>query len=115
MHVRVRRSLDWRNHQRRGVRITIADTGHGIEASRLERIFEAFYTTKGDNGTGLGLWIARDLIQKHGGTIRVHSSTSLHRRGSAFSVFLPYEASGQITAQTSGSTASRLEEMVLPS
>ena len=42
----------------RGVRITIADTGHGMSPNTLNRLFEPFYTTKDLNGTGLGLWIS---------------------------------------------------------
>jgi signal transduction histidine kinase len=53
------------------VRITIADTGTGIETAALDRLFEAFYTTKGIGGTGLGLWIIQELIEKIGGSIRI--------------------------------------------
>ena len=58
----------------KGVRVTIADTGTGIAPDALNRIFEPFYTTKGIGGTGLGLWIIQELIEKIGGTIRVRSS-----------------------------------------
>jgi signal transduction histidine kinase len=53
-----------------GVRIEVADTGPGILADRLERIFEPWMTTKpAGQGTGLGLGIARDVVAAHGGTI----------------------------------------------
>ena len=72
-----------------GVRITIADTGHGMpEATRL-RIFEPFYTTKGINGTGLGLWISHGIVEKHQGTLSVRSSVNPDRHGTIFSLFLP--------------------------
>ncbi len=72
-----------------GVRITIADTGHGMpEATRL-RIFEPFYTTKGINGTGLGLWISHGIVEKHQGSLSVRSSVNPNRHGTIFSLFLP--------------------------
>ncbi len=56
------------------VRITIADNGHGIGPSTLPQIFEPFFTTKGSIGNGLGLWISKQIIEKHGGAVQVHSS-----------------------------------------
>ncbi len=79
-----------RGHRgRKGVRVTIADNGPGISRTVLERIFEPFFTTKGAKGTGLGLWVTRGLIEKHGGAIRVWSSTQPGKSGTAFSIFLP--------------------------
>jgi signal transduction histidine kinase len=57
----------------------------------MRRIFEPFYTTKGITGTGLGLWITKDLIAKHDGVISIRSSTRAGRAGTVVSVFLPYE------------------------
>ncbi|MGE5206272.1 MAG: sensor histidine kinase [Chlamydiota bacterium] len=65
--------------------IVVADTGRGIAAEHLPHIFRPFYTTKG-NGTGLGLSLARRIVEEHGGRIEV-SSTVGH--GSTFTVFLP--------------------------
>jgi PAS domain S-box-containing protein len=82
-----------RTHQRpsgpRGVRITVADNGHGIVPELKARIFEPFFTTKTATGTGLGLWVTREIIDKHQGTIRVHSSQLSGRSGTIFSIFLP--------------------------
>ncbi len=72
-----------------GARITIADTGHGMPEETRRHIFEPFYTTKGINGTGLGLWISHGIVQKHNGTLSVRSSTDPVRHGTAFSLFLP--------------------------
>ena len=72
-----------------GIRITIADTGSGMTESVRARIFEAFYSTKGNNGTGLGLWISKGIIDKHRGTIQFKSSTSNGRSGTVFVIFLP--------------------------
>jgi signal transduction histidine kinase len=90
LFVRVHPARDWRNGQV-GYRILVADSGHGISQETSKRLFDAFYTTKGDNGTGLGLWIINQLVQKHGGYIRFRSrgqSTS-RSSGTLFTVFLP--------------------------
>ena len=70
------------------IRITIADNGEGINAALLPKIFEPFFTTKGSTGNGLGLWVCKQIIEKHGGSIRVHSRT-LDPRGTSFSLILP--------------------------
>jgi PAS domain S-box-containing protein len=82
-------AVDPRDLSRHGVRITIADTGFGIPAKHLENIFEPFFTTKKDTGTGLGLWVSRELVEKHGGSLRVRSRTSDPLSGTVFSIFLP--------------------------
>lgn len=76
--------------ERRGVRITIADTGHGMSAKVRARIFEPFYTTKELNGTGLGLWISAGIIDRHQGRIYLRSSDHPTHHGTVFCVFLPY-------------------------
>lgn len=72
-----------------GLRITIADTGHGMSRQVQARLFEAFYTTKGENGTGLGLWISRGIVEKHSGSLRIRSSNHPGHNGSVFRIFLP--------------------------
>ena len=74
----------------RGLRITIADTGHGMSPATLSRIFEAFFTTKDLNGTGLGLWISADIVQRHKGRMTVRSSQHPRYHGTVFSLFLPF-------------------------
>jgi signal transduction histidine kinase len=96
--LRVVRAHEWSNNQRSGVRITIADTGSGIQASDLTHIFEPFYTTKKETGTGLGLWLAYGIVQKHGGWIRVASRTVPGSSGTVFAVFLP-ESPGAASSQ----------------
>ena len=59
----------------RGVRITVADTGAGMEQRTLSRVFEPFFTTKGIGGTGLGLWITLELVKNNRGQIKIRSST----------------------------------------
>jgi len=74
---------------RRGVRVTIADNGAGIAPENRHNIFEPFFTTKKDVGTGLGLWVAQEIVSKHGGAVRVRSRTGDGRSGTVFTVFLP--------------------------
>jgi PAS domain S-box-containing protein len=95
----VARSRDWSSHgigaRRTGVRITIADNGSGIRDADQSRIFEPFYSTKGDAGTGLGLWLSHGIVQKHEGSIRVRSRTAAGSRGTVFLIFLP-DSAGRI-------------------
>ena len=79
---------------RQGVRVTVMDNGSGIAAEDRKKIFEPFYTTKKDVGTGLGLWLTLDLVRKHQGSIRLRSSTQPGRTWTAFSVFLPERPPG---------------------
>ncbi|QHN05163.1 PAS domain S-box protein [Granulicella sp. WH15] len=74
-----------------GIRITIADTGHGMEPKTLARIFEPFYTTKDLNGTGLGLWISSGIVERHQGRLDVRSTTHPIHHGTVFTLFLPLE------------------------
>ncbi len=78
------------NRQIPGVRITIADNGVGIPSASFGRIFEPFFTTKENVGTGLGLWVSREIIERHKGSIRMRSSTVGGRSGTTASVFLPH-------------------------
>lgn len=77
----------------RGARITVADTGAGMEQATLRRLFEPFFTTKGIGGTGLGLWITQELVKKNQGRIRVRSSTKPGRCGTVFTLTFPHSTS----------------------
>ena len=85
--VRVSKSHTWGDHKP-GLRVTVLDTGSGIPAQAQKKLFEPFFTTKADVGTGLGLWITKNIVEKHGGNIRFVSGTGL-QHGTAFSIFLP--------------------------
>jgi PAS domain S-box-containing protein len=74
----------------KGIRITVADTGTGMDAVTLSRLFEAFFSTKGIGGTGLGMWITKELIEKNGGVIKVRSSTDPASSGTVVSMFFPH-------------------------
>jgi signal transduction histidine kinase len=73
----------------KGIRITISDNGAGIPADKRGQLFELFYTTKGNKGTGIGLWVCLGIVQKYGGKIRLRSAVRSGRSGTTFSVFLP--------------------------
>jgi PAS domain S-box-containing protein len=92
LRLRAYRSREYNNSRKTGVRIVIADSGNGIPRQNIQRIFEPFYTTKGEKGSGLGLWVSQGIISKHGGYINVRSSTSNERSGTVFSIFLPASA-----------------------
>jgi signal transduction histidine kinase len=83
-------SHDWIN-DREGIRITVADDGTGMSPATLHRIFEAFFSTKGITGTGLGLWVSREIVDKHQGHLRARSRERRDGQpgGTAFSLFLP--------------------------
>jgi PAS domain S-box-containing protein len=87
--VKVINSVDWRDLTTPGVRVLIGDDGPGIPANSRRRIFDQFYTTKGDEGTGIGLWVSRGIVHKYGGTIHVRSSVNEGHSGTLFSVFIP--------------------------
>jgi PAS domain S-box-containing protein len=72
----------------RGIQVTVADTGQGITDELRGRIFEPFVTSKGMTGTGLGLWVSKEIVQKHKGSIRVRSRSNGAWRGTVFVVFL---------------------------
>lgn len=91
LRVRVYSSQEWSNSRKPGVRIVIADTGEGIDSHHRRRLFEPFFTTKAEKGTGLGLWVSQGIVEKHGGFIRLKSSTGPNQRGTVFSIFLPSE------------------------
>ncbi|MGI4852906.1 MAG: ATP-binding protein [Janthinobacterium lividum] len=74
---------------RPGVLLTVADTGLGIPADTLLRLFQPFNSTKGIRGTGLGLWVARGILQKHGGSIRVRTRYTGVHTGTVFRLFFP--------------------------
>lgn len=89
MHARAAVVHEWRGRWRHGLRLIVADNGSGIAAKDLPRISNRFFTTKGQGGTGLGLSFVKDAVQKHGGELRVRSSTRPGRSGTVLTIFLP--------------------------
>ena len=91
IHLRTREGKDARSGEP-GIRVVVADTGQGMNAETLARIAEPFFTTKGANGTGLGLWVSHDLLKKHHAAMRNKSRNRPGRSGTVFSIFLPLKA-----------------------
>ena len=71
-----------------GATVIIADNGSGVSEEVRPHLFQPFFTTKGENGTGLGLWVSRGIINKHGGNIELVSNTNDGAHGTVVSVFL---------------------------
>ncbi len=84
--LRVRTHLFHKDEVREMIRIVVADTGSGISELMLNSMFEPFVTTKGERGTGLGLWIVKGIVENHGGRLRVRSRVN---RGTVFMIELP--------------------------
>jgi PAS domain S-box-containing protein len=78
---------------RAGLRLTVADDGCGISKAARSRVFEPFFSTKPEIGVGLGMWVSREIIQRHGGSIRLRTSDDVARHGTAVVIFLPFENS----------------------
>jgi signal transduction histidine kinase len=73
---------------RDGISVTVADSGQGMSKATLDRLFHPFVTTKGEAGTGLGLWVSKGILDKHQAKISVRSKV---RTGSVFRLFLPLD------------------------
>jgi signal transduction histidine kinase len=91
--LRSRDGTDWRTG-RKGLVLTIADEGSGISHATMERLFEPFFTTKGLSGSGLGLWVSHEIMQRHQGRLLVRSrvrEAAGGKGGTVFAMFLPFE------------------------
>ncbi len=84
--LRVRTRLRHKDELRQNIIISIADSGCGIAKDMVQTMFEPFVTTKGERGTGLGLWIVKGIVENHGGKLRVRSKVG---KGTVFSIALP--------------------------
>jgi PAS domain S-box-containing protein len=89
--LRTRMGTNWKSGEK-GVVITVADTGTGMSAQTQARLFNPFFTTKGMTGNGLGLWVSKEIVDRHRGLLRVRSSQSPAPHGTVFNVFLPFDA-----------------------
>jgi signal transduction histidine kinase len=71
------------------VQFLIADNGHGVEREYISEIFQPFFTTKDERGTGLGLALSKNIVERHRGKIRMRSSVRPGRSGTTFKISLP--------------------------
>lgn len=84
--VRTSPAREW-STQREGIAITVADTGSGMDKKTARRIFEPFFSTKDETGTGLGLWVSLEILEKHHASIRLRTRRNC---GSVFRIFIPF-------------------------
>jgi signal transduction histidine kinase len=80
---------------RDGVFLTVADDGPGMSRETALRVFEPFFTTKGFSGTGLGLWVSQEILQRHRGLLVLRSSQRPKRSGTIVRIFLPFAAAAR--------------------
>ena len=88
--VRTHEATEWRSN-RKGVILTFGDTGSGIHPETMKHLYTAFFTTKDIGGTGLGLWVSSEIINRHGGRMRVRSCDTPGKSWTVFQLFLPYQ------------------------
>jgi signal transduction histidine kinase len=74
---------------RDGVALIVEDTGVGIPEDNLSRVFDAFFSTRTTIGTGIGLFVAKQFVEGHGGSIALESSTDPERHGTKMTIYLP--------------------------
>lgn len=94
LRIRCFNTTDQRKKQK-GVRFVFSDSGSGMPEEMIPNIFDAFFTTKGAEGSGVGLWLSMELVAKHGGHIQVRTRTTGLYRGTLFSIFLPRHVQAQ--------------------
>jgi PAS domain S-box-containing protein len=102
-----------------GVIIKVADHGSGIRPEVTADLFRPFFTTKGEQGSGLGLWISKGIIEKHAGTIEVESSVATDEapddHGTTFTIFLPRGTTMPATDSAAGKAdAAKKAEVLEP-
>jgi PAS domain S-box-containing protein len=103
--IRIRCTRHSRTGSGTGVRIVIGDTGRGIPPEHRHRLFEPFFTTKIEKGTGLGLWVAQEIVERYGGAMRLRSSVRPGRSGTVVAIFLPAAAAGASHDSSAGVAA----------
>jgi len=86
LQVVVRAAHSWNDLKKAGVRVLVFDNGPGIPEHVRDQLFNPFFSTKQEQGTGLGLWVSHQIVTRHGGTIRFRSVMG---KGTCFAVFLP--------------------------
>lgn len=105
LRLTVRETCDWTS-RRRGVSVSIVDTGVGVKPQDSKRLFEPFFSTKSTKGTGLGLWISKGIVQKYEGRISFRSLRGNDRTVTSFRVFLPGSGTLGMLGNTTGEQSS---------
>ncbi len=90
-HLSIRSRSGHNRNGTEGVFISISDTGTGISKETAKKMYEPFFSTKGADGSGLGLWVSLDIVQRHHGTLTMRSSQGEKVYGTVFRLFLPAE------------------------
>lgn len=88
--IAMQNGIHWRTGTR-CVAVSVADTGPGIPVELRKKVWEPFFTTKADTGTGLGLWLVEETVRKNGGWIRMRTASDEARHGTVFRLLLPLE------------------------
>jgi signal transduction histidine kinase len=105
LRISVRDAHDWQM-RRRGISVSIVDTGVGINPQDAGKLFEPFFSTKSTKGTGLGLWISKGIVQKYEGRISFRSFRTENGCSTCFRVFLPSSATFNLIGSPAGEVAS---------
>lgn len=103
--IQIRVSTGAGSQSKRQVRTVVADTGKGINPETQQRIFEPIFTTKETSGTGLGLWVVKQLIDKHSGILRLRSQSGVGSTGTVFAIFLPMELPSALKLRSHGAAS----------
>jgi len=110
LRVHIRRTRQFGAKGRDGVVVSLMDTGMGIPKNVRRRIFEPFFSTKGEKGSGVGLWVSSGILERHQGSIRVHSDARPGRSYTCFQIFLP-ERQSQIVSVPSEAPLTKTSEI----
>jgi PAS domain S-box-containing protein len=88
-----------------GILLTIEDNGVGIPEENLDKVFEAFFTTRTTIGTGIGLFVAKQFVEGHGGRIWIDSTTHPEKHGTKLSIFLPVRTAYEVDENAASTAA----------
>jgi signal transduction histidine kinase len=116
LYLRIHSARQWRNDSPvKGLRISVADSGSGIPAEVRKHLGQLFFTTKGQSGTGLGLFVTKTIIRRYGGTLQVRSrageSMAEGSHGTVFSIFLPFASAAPAETKPVDSPSRRANVM----
>jgi len=88
-----------------GTVVEVEDTGPGVDPAIRKKLFQPFFTTKGEKGTGLGLWVSLGIVQKHGGTMDIRNSEDRRMGGACVRIYLPEKFDGNLSTASLAASA----------